>query len=74
MVYISMVATLARTEIICLVNTYQCQVCTGNATRAQQLLRRENVWPQWTWAEKWGGAVSLSVVELGPLLTQCGLK
>jgi len=29
-------------------------------TRAQQLLRWATVWPQYTWAEKWGAAVPLS--------------
>jgi len=27
----------------------------------QQFLRWTTVWPQWTWAEKWGAAVPLSV-------------
>jgi len=34
-------------------------------TRAQQLLRWATVWPQQTWAEKWGVAVPLSVGRTG---------
>jgi len=36
-----------------------------NLTRDQQLLRWATIWPQWTWAEKWGAAVSLSVRGAG---------
>jgi len=43
------------------------------STRAQQLLRWATVWPQYAWAEKCGAAVPLSMGELGPHLTQCGL-
>jgi len=43
-------------------------------TRAQQFLRWAIVWPQYTWAEKWGRLLCpLSLGELGPHLTQCRL-
>jgi len=45
-----------------------------NLTRAQQLLRWATIWPQQTWAQKCRAAVPLSVGELGPYLTQCGLR
>jgi len=41
------------------------------STRAQQFLRWVTVWPQYTWAEKWGAALPLSVGELGPHVTHC---
>jgi len=40
--------------------------------RAQQLLRWEAVWPQQTWAEKWGRLLCpFPWKELSPHLTQC---
>jgi len=43
-------------------------------TTIQQLLRWATVWPQQTWAEKWGLLCRFPWGrELGPHLTQCGL-
>jgi len=45
-----------------------------NLTRAQHLLRWATIWPQQTWAEKWGcNALSgEGEAELGLYVTQCG--
>jgi len=49
------------------------QTVAQKLTRANQLLKWATVWPQETWAEKWGGGCCAAGSPLDPQLTQCGL-